>query len=127
MSPLRGRVTQHLVKRDSSVPTGTSAASLNPDYVTEIEWWEHPRFGERAVLEAAELVAFDVLDPALRSRGNISAAAKEVYEGEQFREETQELFGGEPAGRLSLPSMELLRERIERLEGMVNELERRVP
>jgi hypothetical protein len=42
---------------------------LNPDYVTELRWWEHPDFAERYVLEAAELVAYDMLNPALRSRG----------------------------------------------------------
>ena len=33
---LRQRITQHLVRRDSSVTTGTSAVQLNPDYVTEV-------------------------------------------------------------------------------------------
>jgi hypothetical protein len=33
---LKARVEQHLVRRDSSVATGTSAVCLNPDYVTEV-------------------------------------------------------------------------------------------
>lgn len=82
---LKSRIIQHLVRRDSSVTTGTSAVVLNPDYVTEVRWWEHPDFAERHVLEAAELVAFDVLDPALRSRGGIPARAKELYAAEAFR------------------------------------------
>lgn len=53
---LKRRVMQHLVKRDSSVATGTSAATLNPDYITEVSWWEHPNFLQRHVLQAAELV-----------------------------------------------------------------------
>ncbi len=57
---LRTRVSQHLVRRDSSVATGTSAAALNPDYVTEIQWWEHGKFAERDFLEAAEPVALEI-------------------------------------------------------------------
>jgi excinuclease UvrABC nuclease subunit len=44
---LRNRIRQHFLRRDSSVVTGTSAASLNPDLVTRIEWWLHERFEER--------------------------------------------------------------------------------
>jgi hypothetical protein len=36
---LRRRVNQHLVNRDSSVTTGTSAAGLNPDHIRAVEWW----------------------------------------------------------------------------------------
>ncbi len=82
---LRQRVAQHLVLRDSSVATGTSAAVLNPDYVTRVEWWTSPEFSDRHVLEAAELIAFDVLNPALRSRGTTSEAARRRYEDSMFR------------------------------------------
>ena len=68
---LKSQITQHLVRRDSSVTTGTSAVMLNPDFITEIKWWEHDAFHERYVLEAAELIAFKVFEPALRSRGAI--------------------------------------------------------
>src|SRR5690349_21209565 len=59
---LKRRAAQHLLSRDSSVATGTSAVGINPDYVTEIRWWEHRRFSKRSGREAAELVAFDVLN-----------------------------------------------------------------
>jgi len=65
---LKRRITEHLVKRDSSVTTGTSATALNPDYVTEVCWREYPSFDKTHVLEAAELIAFEVFNPALRSR-----------------------------------------------------------
>ncbi len=78
VSKLKPRVIQHLVKRDSSVATGTSAVMLNPDHVTELEWWEHPDFAERHILEAADLVAFDLFDPALRSRGAIQERARQL-------------------------------------------------
>ena len=82
---LKGRVEQHLVRRDSSVTTGVSAVSLNPEKVTEVRWWEHSDFEKQDVLEAAELVAFDVLEPALRSRGGITDRAKQLYAEEEFR------------------------------------------
>jgi hypothetical protein len=37
--------------------------------------WEHPSLADRVALAAAELVAFDVLEPPMRSRGGITAAA----------------------------------------------------
>ena len=75
---LKRRIVQHLVSRDSSIATGTSAVGLNPDYVTEIRWWEHQRFSDRNALIAAELVAFEFFDPALRSRGRIPKIAHQI-------------------------------------------------
>jgi hypothetical protein len=121
---LRRRVFQHLVKRDSSVSTGTSAASLNPDYVTQVLWWEHPSFTERHVLEAAELIAFDVLNPALRSRGGIQEKAKQLSQDLEFRNRMRPLFSGEPHGLLVLPTLQDALERIVALEERVVELER---
>ena len=68
---LRQRLGQHFINRDSSDVTGTSAAGLNIDHIRYVEWWEHPVFAEQERRRAAELVAFDVLDPALRSRSRI--------------------------------------------------------
>jgi len=65
---LKQRITQHLIRRDSSVTTGTSAASLNPDYLTELALWDHTKFHEKVALKTAEMVAFEILNPALRSR-----------------------------------------------------------
>jgi hypothetical protein len=66
---LQRRIDQHLVRRDSSVTTGVATAALNPDLVTDIEWWRHSYFDERVRLQAAKLKAFDILDPVLRGRG----------------------------------------------------------
>lgn len=74
-SNLCQRITQHLIRLDSSVATGTSAAGLNVDYVTGLDWWKHPGFSERDALRAAESVAFQVLDPAVRIRSNITNGA----------------------------------------------------
>ncbi len=96
---LKRRVTEHLVKHGSSVTTGASAVVLNPDYVTEIQWWEHPDFSERHVLEASELVAFEVFDPALRSRGKVSERAKRHYAKKRFHKKMVKLFSNEPTGK----------------------------
>ena len=41
---LKGRIVQHLVRKDSSVTTGTTATSLNPEHVTQVRWWEAEEF-----------------------------------------------------------------------------------
>ena len=38
-SQLRDRVSQHLIRRDSSVTTGASTVALNPDKISECHWW----------------------------------------------------------------------------------------
>jgi len=121
---LKRRVMQHLISRDSSVATGTSAAGLNPDHVTEVCWWEHPNFTERHVLEAAELVAFDVLQPVLRSRGAISERAKQLYAGEAFREKMRPLFLGEPTGKVVIPTVQDVLRRIADLEHRLATIEK---
>ena len=98
---LRQRLTQHFVNRDSSVVTGTSAAGLNIDHVTRVDWWEHPRLEEEDSRRAAELVAFDVLEPALRSRGNPRQAARELYADPDFNEELASVFRAPPTGRVT--------------------------
>jgi hypothetical protein len=120
---LKRRIIQHLVSRDSSVATGTSAVGLNPDYVTGVQWWEHSDFTERHVLEAAELVAFDVLDPSLRSRGNIQEKARQLYGDKEFYQKMRSLFTGEPSGRLVIPTLQDVLERTAKLEERVRALE----
>ena len=122
---LRGRIEQHLIRRDSSIATGTTAACLNPEYVTEVCWWNHKRFRTRAVLEAAELVAYDVLEPVLRSRGGVTKRAKDLYRDDDFFEEMEALFRGEPAGMLVLPSLQHALFRLSELERRVEALERK--
>lgn len=103
----------NLVRRDSSVTTGVC-------------WWEHPDFAHKHVLAAAELVAFEVFNPSLRSRGTPQAPARELYEDEVFRARVTDLFQGEPAGQVIIPTLENALERIAALEQRVAELERRV-
>ena len=123
---LRGRIEQHLVRRDSSVATGTSAVCLNPDQITAVRWWTDAKFEGRDVLEAAELVAFDVFDPTLRSRGNITDRAKQLHADEDFCENMRAMFTGEPAGVLVIPSLAEALEQIADLRQRVGDLEERL-
>jgi len=123
---LKDRISQHLIRRDSSVATGTSATCLNPDYVTKLEWWVYPEFNNEATLQAAVLVAFEVFEPALRSRGNISSKAKNIYADTKFREKMRNLFSSEPAGSISFPSLQNAWSRINELEERIILLEKRL-
>ncbi len=120
---LRQRLAQHLISRDSSVVTGVSAVSLNPELVTRVEWWTGEGFEERAVLEAAELIAFDVLEPVLRSRGGITERAKQLHADANFNEKMRTMFASPPAGVLTIHSLQHALERIEELERRVKALE----
>lgn len=120
---LKQRISQHLIKRDSSITTGTSIVSLNPEYVTQVAWWEHPDFSDRTKLEAAELVAFEILDPILRSRGSIREAARSLLGESLFKSEMVVLFSGEPTGLLEMPTYEATLVRIDALEGRLAILE----
>jgi len=120
---LKQRIKQHLVRRSSSVVAGKDATMLNPEFVTEINWWEYPKFTEQDDLEAAELVAFDVLQPALRSRGAVTARAQALYDDAGFSDATRKLFAGSPAGKLVLPTLPEAIRRIVALERRIVALE----
>jgi hypothetical protein len=123
---LKQRIRQHIVSRDSSVVTGASVVRLNPDLVTEVAWWTHPAFAERARLEAAEMVAFDVLQPTLRSRGASQMEARRLYKDGAFYAEMSALFTAEPAGTLAILTLPDALERIAELERRVAALEARL-
>jgi len=120
---LRRRVTQHLVNRNSSATTDTGAVRLHPDHVSAVAWWEHPSFGDRVVLAAAELVAFDVLEPTMRSRGGITAAARQRATDDAFRDEMGAMFVGAPAGRPDLTTFAGVVKRLGALERRIERLE----
>lgn len=123
---LRTRITQHLVRRDSSIATGASVVSLNPDKVTQVTWWGHPHFEQPAMLTAAESVAFDVLNPVLRSRAGAQKSSRPFYEDESFYAEMKALFAGEPYGCLTLPTFREAILRIASLEEQMVNIQRRV-
>jgi hypothetical protein len=119
---LRRRIAQHFVLRDSSVTTGTSATALNPDHVTAVRWWTTPEFKRQTALDAAEIIALEVLDPALRSRGNPTAAAKAQAAKAAFRMKITKLLESEPSGMVQVPTLQSALDRIEGLEERVSAL-----
>jgi hypothetical protein len=125
-SKLRSRIEQHLVLKGSTVTTGVLAVSLNPEFITEVQWWEHPEFKKKEVLRAAEFVAFDVLAPALRSRGAIVDRAKKLYDSEAFYRRTLKLFEEEATGRLVIHTASDTRHRLADHEARLRALEQKM-
>ncbi len=125
-SVLRRRVRQHLLQRNSSVYTGTSAVALMPEHVTEIWWWEHKAFSVEAVLKAAEQIASELLNPTLRTRGNLENNADKMLRNKRFRKGMQLLFTGEPTGTIEFPTLSDAMSRIRRLEATVKKLQQQI-
>ena len=123
---LRDRISQHLEYRNSSVTTGASPVSMNPELIGCVWWWLHDRFENSTELHAAELIAFDVLKPTLRSRGNIRQDAAVMLENAVFREEMETLFRGTPSGECNFPSLEDAMRRIEVLEDTIENITERI-
>ena len=83
---LRNRIEQHLVRRDSSIATQTSAVSLNPDYVSEVRWWStpcsqagtslRPRSWRRLTFSNRSIGAEEIL-----RRGRLNSAVKASFRG----------------------------------------------
>jgi len=122
---LRQRISQHLVRRDSSIVTGTSIVSLNPDYMTALKWWECPDFSKRDYLEAAEEIAFRIFDPVLRSRGNLTERGDILLKDEVFTKKIEALFDNDPTGYLEFPDFQDLVERVIDLEIEIQKLKER--
>jgi hypothetical protein len=123
---LNVRMLQHFINRDSSVTSGTAAAVVNPDAVRLVRWWENSRFDDPDQRHAAELVAFDVLEPALRSRGAPRRNAREMLGDAGFRTEMERLFAGPPSGEFHLPWLWDLDTRVESLEHRLRRVEERL-
>lgn len=120
---LNRRLVQHFVNRDSSVVTGTAAAGLNVEWVRLVRWWEDSLFADPHALHAAELVAFDVLDPALRSRGTPSQAALDRYRDDGFRRRMEALFRGAANGELKPPRAYDLDRRLREVEARLEHVQ----
>jgi hypothetical protein len=69
------------------------------------------------------LVAFDVFDPALRSRGTTPDAARRRAADARFAARATRLFDAGPSGRIELPWLTDLGRRVTDLEVRVDELE----
>ena len=121
---LRERVSQHLLKRDSSVATGASAISLNPDKIAECHWWILETFGNRETLEAAELIAFERFNPTLVSRGSPSTKALDISNNEDFIKQMEKLFSNVPSGYIKFYDLSWAVNKIKELENEILELKK---
>jgi hypothetical protein len=121
------RLAQHLDRRSSSVATGTSAVGLNVDHIAYVAWWLHPSFSDKVYRLAAELVAFRVLEPALRSRGGIEQSAIDLSEDPKFAQQIEGLLRRDPTGRFQPPVLSELADRVADLEVRLQRLESLLP
>ncbi|GGE57437.1 hypothetical protein GCM10011517_26540 [Actibacterium pelagium] len=120
---LRNRVSQHLEYRNSSVTTGASAVSLDASQVGGCQWWTDPVLEDAIRLHAFELVAFDHLNPTLRSRGGIRSEARKLSKEGEFRTWAIELLEN-PSGTVHFPGISELTKTVQALTERVMELER---
>jgi hypothetical protein len=121
---LRSRLDQHFIRRDSSVVTGASAVGLNLEHVRYVDWWTNVLFEDDDRRHAAELVAFDVLDPALRSRGRPRQAALSYLNDPSFVTNVRQVLSAPAAGRFVPPKVADLGTAVADLQRRVDALER---
>jgi hypothetical protein len=73
------------------------------------------------------LVAFEILDPVLRSRVSGPARAKQILEDdEDFRKTMRSMFAGEPAGLLPIPTLQDALVRLAEVERRLTALEQTI-
>lgn len=121
---LRHRINEHLVRKNSSVTTGQSAVQLNTEFISEILWWEDASFREKMILEAAEIIATEILDPIMRSNRPSKGVAVEKSRESLFIDRMHTLFTSEPHGILHLTSFQQIVDQIKGLEERVIALEK---
>ena len=120
---LRQRLVQHFERRDSSIVTGVSAVGLNIDAVAYVHWWEADHFDDRTNLRASEVAAFDLLDPALRSRGGVTQDAEDLAGRRAFARKIEKLIEAGPTGRYTPTTLADLEDRLVQLERRIAQLE----
>ena len=116
---LRERVSQHLLKRESSVATVATAISLNPDKIAECHWWIHESFGAREYLEAAELIAFERFNLTLVSRVTPSTRTLEISNDEVFKKQMDKLFSNVPSCYIKFYDLSWAINKIKELENEI--------
>ena len=116
---LRNRIRDHTTYHNRA-----SATVLNLDQVSRICWWLNPKFSDKTYREAAEVVAFEVLNPSLCSRGKVTKRAKDVLKDQTFRDEMACLFRGKPSGVFYPKTLDNLVDLVLKLDKRVSELEK---
>ena len=119
---LRESVSQHLLKRDSSIATGSSDISLNQENIAEYHWRINESFGIREYWEAAELIAFERFNLTLVSRVTPSTRALEISNDEVFKKQMDKLFSNVPSGYINFHDLSWAINKIKELENEILEL-----
>jgi hypothetical protein len=120
---LRTRIEQHLQRNSSSVTAKDSAVILNTRQITEVRWWTIREFNDGAVLAAAEQIAFEILQPVLRSQGKSQSKSRELVQSIDFRKRIADLLVSSPSGTLVIPTLQDALDKISRLEQRIAVLE----
>ena len=82
-------------------------------------------FVEENNLTAAELIAFNQLNPIIRSQGN-KKRSSQILSDENFVQEMVQLFQGEPTGELNIVDLNQALQRISKLEDRIRQLEEKL-
>ena len=106
--------------------TGVAAACLNPDVVGKVCWWESDHFTDVGALKACEIIAFDLLNPTLRSRGGVETTTQRYLGDKRFNSEMRKVISGSPSGTLILRNLEDVLERLDRHDELISRLESRI-
>lgn len=120
---VQNRVSQHLEYRNSSVTTGGSAVSIDPHLVGGCRCWCVTEFEDKSFLTAAELVAIQMLDPVLRSRGAQHLEGARLAATSEFASRIAEIIR-RPTVEVSFPDITELARKVELLSRRVDALER---
>lgn len=123
---LKTRIEQHLVRSDSRAVGETAAISVNPQYVTEVRWWTNQGFTQKLTMEAALLVAYDFLEPVVRSELGITDGARKLYKDSAYVARMREMFKQPPAGHLVIRSLDDAWAEIDAQAARLAELEQRL-
>lgn len=68
-------------------------------------------------------IAFEALNPVLRSRGVVNKSALKWISNEAFYEEIKDIFESSPTGNIKFPSLADVIERINELEERILQIE----
>ena len=126
---LRDRLERHLIRRSSSPVANPCAAMLNIDYISRVEWWAGGNtydFHDGITRKAAEIVAFDVINPYLRSKSSLDTKALEKYSERLFRQDITKLLRVKPSTPLYIPQLHDAFIEINSLKNRINELEKKI-
>lgn len=119
---LKTRVRDHLVLQISTVTSGTAGASMNVENLTKLKWWTRDEFSNEAFLDAFETLAFEYLDPQLRSRGGRLKSGETYLNDPNFKKMAEDILK-EPSGEVELLSHARLYQKIQEIEQRLENLE----